>query len=76
MTEIRRLYRRVDGSTNFQQVSDPTTIKPEEWRANGASGGKNLVWLTARKESFSAELSGLEVNELAGRIVVRENDNV
>lgn len=69
MAEREVLYRRVDGSTNYRHI-DPQAVPPGDWRKNGLSGGKLLVWLTVPEESFRYELSGFEVNELAGRVVV------
>lgn len=64
-----QLYRRVDGTTNYRQV-DPRTVPSRDWVENGISGGALLVWLSGSPESFRCELSGPEVNELAGRVVV------
>lgn len=71
MAERDALYRRVDGSTNYRHT-DPHAVSPSDWHENGVSGGKLLVWLTIPEESFRYELSGPEVNELAGRVVVEE----
>lgn len=70
MAEVDVLYRRADGSTNWRHVIDPAKISREDWRENGISGGKLLVWLRMPEESVPYELSGPEVNELAGRVVV------
>lgn len=70
MADAEALYRREEGSTNFRKVRNPSSIPSEEWRLN--TDGSFLVWLRGPEESMSEELSGPEVNELAGRVVVDE----
>lgn len=69
---VEALYRRIEGSTNFRRIYNPATVSMEDWQRNGLSSGEMLIWLRGRGSSFREELSGLEVNELAGRVVVDE----
>lgn len=64
------LYRRANGSTNFRKVN-PWHLTADDWDRDKAAGGNDIVALRGAPSSLREELSGLEVNELAGRVVVQ-----
>lgn len=63
-------YRQIAGSTNFRRLHNPMLPDPDE-KESGLT-----IWLVGPPESLSEELSGPEVNEIAGAVLVPEPERV
>lgn len=64
-------YRREDGSTNYHRVNS-VAITDEDWARDRRESGTFIVILSGPMESLCELLTGPEVNELAGRVIVTE----
>lgn len=64
-------YQQDSGSTNFHLVADPGRLTARD-RADDRAGLRKIVQLRIPEGPPRHALTGIEVNELAGRVVVTE----
>lgn len=60
------LYERQDDTTNVRRGTNPLRIA-KDWRYS--RDRERFLWLVGPPSSLRAELTALEVNEIAGRVV-------